>query len=491
MFFNRDGQLININKKACETLHCEREEILAEHVTFQTLFNLPGLDIKDTDGYYFTQLIDTDNAPKEKPRIKSYHRSGKLFHEIRLMTVYNDERQLFGMYAIGRDVTSIVRATELEEERAKQTKEVVDELTEYINNINYILQSSGVRMASYSPKSHTLTILSGINKVQLELTQARCMTLVHDKDKRKTMRILNNMDNYTENPITNDILTNVRLPHGNTMHLQFHFVPTHNEAGEVVDYFGLCRDITEAMVTQQRLREETEKAKEIENTQNSFLKNMSHEIRTPLNAVVGFAELFETEHSKEDEDIFVQEILHNSDALLNLINDILFLSRIDAKMVEIKKQPCDFAAIFESYCQQGWERYKKEGVNYIIENPYEQLVVDIDTTNMGHIIEQITANAAQNTYTGTVRARYDYIGRRLMISVEDSGSGIPQKELIRIYERFRSGPNKGSGLGLPICKELTEQMGGTLEINSEVGQGTTVWITIPCQSVAIKRRKYI
>lgn len=98
-----------------------------------------------------------------------------------------------------------------------------------------------------------------------------------------------------------------------------------------------------------------------------------------------------------------------------------------------------------------------------------------------HVIEQVTANAAQYTQNGTVRARYDYIGRRLMISVEDTGQGISEDILKRIYERFAAGPNKGSGLGLPICKELVEQMGGTLEINSEEGLGTTVWITIPCQ----------
>ena len=110
-------------------------------------------------------------------------------------------------------------------------------------------------------------------------------------------------------------------------------------------------------------------------------------------------------------------------------------------------------------------------VNYIIENPYQQLVVDIDATNLGHIIEQVTANAAQYTQSGTVRTRYDYIGRRLMISVEDTGQGISQDILNRIYERFAAGPNKGSGLGLPICKELTEQMGGTMDISSEEGLG--------------------
>ena len=126
-----------------------------------------------------------------------------------------------------------------------------------------------------------------------------------------------------------------------------------------------------------------------------------------------------------------------------------------------------------------------------MENPYQQLEVDIDTTNLKHIIEQVTANAAQYTQSGTVRARYNYIGHRLLISVEDTGMGISKDIQKNIYERFATSPNKGSGLGLPICKELTEQMGGTLEILSEEGLGTTVWIIIPCQATVVKRKKFI
>jgi signal transduction histidine kinase len=88
-----------------------------------------------------------------------------------------------------------------------------------------------------------------------------------------------------------------------------------------------------------------------------------------------------------------------------------------------------------------------------------------------------------------VRARYDYIGGKLMIAIEDTGCGMSKNTLSHIYERFTSGINNGTGLGLPICKELAEQMGGSIDINSEEGKGTTVWITIPCTGIEIERRK--
>ncbi len=490
MYFNREGILTNINEKACQTYECDRQKLIDERISYHDMFDIE-LPMEELDGFYFTQVIDIDKIAEKERKLKACKRKGRLLHEVHLMTVYEEDGQLMGMFAVGRDMTDRMNATNQQQEQANRTRKIVKDLTEHINNMNYVLQSGGIHMVTYSPKSHTLIIYSGINKVQYEITQTRCMTLVDDKYRRKAMHLLNNMDNRISKHIDTDILTSIHVSGKKLMHLHFNLVPTFDTNGKVEDYFGLCRDVTEQMYNEQQLEQKTLKAQEVENTKNSFLKNMSHEIRTPLNAVVGFAELFETEHTPEDEEIFVQEILDNSDHLLRLINDILFLSRLDAHMIKIQHQPCDFAMIFDGNCQQGWERYKREGVNYIVDSPYQQLVVDIDATNLGHVIEQVAANAAQYTLSGTVRARYDYIGRRLMISIEDTGQGISEDIQKRIFERFAAGSNKGSGLGLPICKELVEQMGGTLEINSEEGLGTTVWIMIPCQATVIKRKKFI
>jgi len=490
MYFNREGILTNINEKACQTYECDRQKLIDESISYHDMFDIES-PMEELDGFYFTQVIDIDKITEKKRKLKACKRKGRLLHEVHLMTVHDEDGQLMGMFAVGRDMTDRMNAINQQQEQANRTRKIVKDLTEHINNMNYVLQSGGIHMVTYSPKSHTLIIYSGINKIQYEITQTRCMTLVDDKYRRKAMHLLNNMDNRISKHIDTDILTSIHVPGKKLMHLRFNLVPTFDSSGKVEDYFGLCRDVTEQMYNEQQLEQKTLKAQEVENTKNSFLKNMSHEIRTPLNAVVGFAELFETEHSPEDEEVFVQEILNNSDHLLRLINDILFLSQLDAHMIKIQHQPCDFATVFEGCCQQGWERYKREGVNYIVDSPYQQLVVDIDATNLGHVIEQVAANAAQYTLSGTVRARYDYIGRRLMISIEDTGQGISEDIQKRIFERFAAGSNKGSGLGLPICKELVEQMGGTLEINSEEGLGTTVWIMIPCQATVIKRKKFI
>jgi signal transduction histidine kinase len=115
-------------------------------------------------------------------------------------------------------------------------------------------------------------------------------------------------------------------------------------------------------------------------------------------------------------------------------------------------------------------------------------VIDLDEQNLGLVIDQIVANAAEHTTSGQVRIYYDYTGTELALAFQDTGSGIPPERMKDIFQRFGSSSGKGTGLGLPICHELTAQMGGKIRIKSEVGQGTIVWVTIPCHCSEIVRK---
>ena len=414
-----------------------------------------------------------------------------MYYEMQLLPLFDDAHQLHGIYGTGRNVSEYVKNFRRQKEGIEKLTQANKEMTDYVRNIDYVMKVGSVRVVTYSPKTHMLTIFSETNVVQLSLTQSRCITLVSDSMKKRAMRILSNMDNGTINPINEEILTTLRQG-GRQMFLEFHFIPLFDNQGKVTHYFGMCRDVSEIKASEQQLAKETKRAHEVEELKNSFLRNMSYEIRTPLNAVVGFSELFEMDHSPEDEDIFVSQIKNNAAHLLRLINDILFLSRLDAHMIDIVVQPIDFAKTFEGHCQVGWLNNQKPGVRYIVENHYEQLVVDIDDANLGRVIEQIINNATEHTTSGTVRARFDYMGGKLVIAIEDTGCGIDKLQLDNIYERFNNNnQQRGTGLGMPICKELTQQLGGTIEVTSEVGKGTTVWITIPCTASVVERKNDI
>ena len=348
------------------------------------------------------------------------------------------------------------------------------------------MRVGGISLVRYDLNSHTLTIFSEINHAKYALTQTRALSLVDEGSKNQALRILNRMDNQQIGMLQADIKSVIRTKGGAPIYLQFHFIPVY-ENGIVKEYFGMCRDISDIKAVEVKLAEETVRAQEVEVVKNAFLHNMSHEIRTPLNSVVGFSELFEMEHSPEDETVFINEIKESSSSLLKLINDILFLSRLDAGMITINPRTIDFASIFEGRCESIWAKDKYPGVNYITKNPYKRLIVEIDDNNLFIIIEKIITNAVQHTTTGTVLVRYDYIGDRMIISVEDTGSGIPSDAIEHIFERFVTGANSGAGLGLSICHELIEYMGGKIQLKSIEGKGTTVWLTIPCKVIEIER----
>ena len=158
-------------------------------------------------------------------------------------------------------------------------------------------------------------------------------------------------------------------------------------------------------------------------------------------------------------------------------------------MIDINPQPCDYAKLFSSQCNEGWARHRNDHTRYVVENPYDELIVNIDGENMGHIIRQLTSNAAIHTASGTVRARCEYMGRRLIISIDDTGKGIPPKELAQILQPRTQTSSAMKGLGIAICRELVEQMNGTFEVTSEQGSGTTVYVTIPCHAISIRRKK--
>lgn len=483
IYFDKNGCIANMNERAQNTFNLPLSVAKEKRITLLQVLKIEDLDFKQRDYFYATF----------KTNHETLQYKGIEYYEFQLVPVYDDHHELLGIYGTGSDITRTVDAYHNMQNSVKKLGQATQELTDYVHNINYAMQMGGVHMISYSPQTHTLTIFRQMDEVQYQLTQMRCLALIDSQSTGTVRRLLKRMDHLDNNNLSGEVKTILRSKEGKSLYLQIHFFPVLDADGKVTNYSGLCRDVSEIKHTEALLQKETARAQEAETIKNSFLRNMCYEIRTPLNTVVGFAELFDYEHSLEDEAVFIQEIKDNSAYLLRLINDILFLSRLDANMIEFNPQPCDFTCTFEAHCQSGWLNHTKEGVKYVVENPYNKLVVDIDDAYLGRVIEQLTRNAAEHTNEGTVYARFDYIGRKLVIAVNDTGTGISDDTLAHIFERFRSGSSNkdGTGLGLPICKELIEQLGGTIDISTEVGKGTSVWITLPCKATVIDRKKEI
>lgn len=483
VYYDDRGIITDMNQKALNAIPGGVDTIRKAQVSVEQVLAIEGVKAESLEPIYLTQLF-SDGDPRIMNR---YLRQKVSCYELQLTPIFDEGHRLKCIYGSGRNVSEVVQTYHEQQAAIASLRRANSELMQYVHNIDYAMTVGGIRMATYSPGTHTLTINRKTGSVERQLTQMHALALVDAESRMLAMRMFNSMDNLTRSPITAEVKTAIRTAEGPRLFLQFHFVPVTDDDGKVTEYFGMCRDISQLKDTERRLAIETERAQEVEAVKKSFLRNMSYEIRTPLNTVMGFAELFDMEHTPEEEKIFLGEIKNNAAQLLKLINAILFLSRLDARMIEIKPQPIDFAQCFEAYCQTGWNTIQQPGVKYVVENPYSRLVVNIDDGNLGHVIEQVTANAAANTTKGSVLTRYDYISDRLIVTVTDTGCGIAPEEMPHIYERFASGQQKGSGLGLPICHELMQQMGGTIEVKSALGKGTTVWITLPCQAMEIIR----
>ena len=482
--YDEHGVITDINKKASAAFPQNKQALIDSHITIQTVTGLEDLDLKALDTMHMTQIY---KSPDDTRILNRLLKRPELYYELQIVPVRDAQGHLQAIFGAGRNVTEMVKSYSQLQRNNQLLQHANQEMSDYIRNIDYVLQNGGVRMVDYSPVTHTIVLYSAIGQYQYKLTQTRSLSLTAEESKKAAQRILNSMDNHTHSTQRAAIKTTLRVK-GRPLYLYFSFVPEFNEKGDVVNYFGMCRDISEIKATEELVAAESVKAQEVEAVKNAFLRNMSYEIRTPLTSVVGFAELFQMEHNTSDEAVFIEEIKRNSAHLLKLINDILFLSRLDARMIEIKPTPVDFATIFDGRCEMAWSNDKLPGVKYITDNPYNKLVVDIDVQNLGVIIDQILANAVQHTKQGMVRVRYDYTGEGLVLAFQDSGCGIPKDMLDHIFDRFITSSSHGTGLGLAICHELVQQMGGRITIRSEKDRGTIVWVTIPCNSSEIERK---
>ena len=491
VFYDKNGVLQDINDKACQAFGVkDREKVIQDRFLLQNNPMYSGGDLQQMENTRTTTLVDFSHFKDKIYQTDRFGLEGKMYYDSTINPLRNAKGELEGLYMCGRDITEMVESVHRQREGAERLRRATQNVQEYITNINYALQVSGVRFVSYNPKNFTFEISDNIKEVRLRLSQLRCIRLGTPRFRRTISSALNRMDHLTRYNIKETIETEIRDEKGRQIWLMFNMVPILDKEGQVEHYFGICRNMTDMVETERRLAVETKKAQETELLKQSFLTNMSYEIRTPLNNVVGFADLFETEHDEADEAFFVEQIKMSSNILLNLINDILFLSRLDANMIEYNKSDIDFAQVFEGHCQMGWSNMSPK-VKTAIDCPYESLVVDIDDSNLGMAIERICFVASQFLEEGNISARCEYRRGELTISFEDDGMGIDAETLPHIFDRFIRDKNQklcGTGLDLPIAQSLVQQMGGTIDFESELGKGATIWISVPCEAKVIKRR---
>lgn len=266
------------------------------------------------------------------------------------------------------------------------------------------------------------------------------------------------------------------------------------KVGEVFEYgedgkpsksIGILRDMTadkrhEEDVQAKRLAEESDCMK------SAFIANMSHEIRTPLNAIVGFSTLLAQTDLQEEKDEYLRIIQSSNEFLLQLIGDILDISKIESGKLEFVQTTFRLNNIFEPQ-QAAFSLRAETGVKVIFENDGSDYTIVSEKTRLTQVLTNFLSNAVKFTASGSIRFGYKITEKGIYGYVSDTGTGISSDNLDSIFERFVKLDKfkQGTGLGLSICKTIITLLQGEIGVDSVEGKGSTFWFEIPCNPVKV------
>ena len=242
-------------------------------------------------------------------------------------------------------------------------------------------------------------------------------------------------------------------------------------------------DITQLKETEKQLTLAKEKAENADLSKSAFLANMSHVIRTPLNAITGFAEVLASANTEEEKAQYQEIIKMNADLLLQLVNDILDMSKIEAGTLEFVYTKVDINLLLSDLRQLFQMRVNEAGKNIqiIAEPSLPSCSIETDRNRVAQVLSNFTTNAIKFTQEGTISIGYEARDTELYFYVTDTGAGIPADKLPEVFGRFvkLNKDKKGTGLGLSISKTIVNKLEGQIGADSVEGKGSTFWFTIP------------
>ncbi len=471
-FYDKDGYLIDMNQKMRE---------------------LVGISEGDS-GFFTTANLSQFELIKGDFNLKGdrwLHACQHLLYpafgldkyiEFRVRPVFDHgELQYYIMTA--RDITSD-RHLYLQQKRVdEELHKANDEINERENELNNLLNSGGLWVWHSDLKEQKIYVSRSLKHTDYVVTFERFMQSICPDDYQLSMQEFNNMQG-SEN-VYNRIIHMQDPPLGNQpMWLSVTGVPIHDADGVMKGHFGLVRDITMLLKTQQKLREETNRAENSGKLKSAFLANMTHEIRTPLNAIVGFSDLLQVVENPDERKEFIRIIRNNCDMLIRLIDDIIEASNMNQGPLRIDEADVDFATAFNDVCQVLSQRVQNPNVRFIVDNPYQTLLTRVDKGRLQQVITNFTTNAVKYTQEGHIKVGYRYQDKGIYMYCEDTGKGIPKDKQDMVFDRFVKLNDfiQGTGLGLSICKNIAEACGGKIGVVSAgEDQGSLFWVWIPCE----------
>ena len=468
--YNKDGYLLDLNKKELEMFHITHKE----KVIGINIFENPALPeeiklkIRDNEEVEFTFQYDFS-------KIKGYYESEKTSGFInlttRITTLYDHDRQPINYLLINVDKTENTIA--------------YNKIQEFKNFFELVGDYAKVGYAHFDALSRNGYALSSWYKNVGEEEGTPLPEIIgihshfHPEDRAVMLDFLAKVVKGESTKLCRDV--RIRRADGSYTWTRVNvLVRNYRPQDNVIEMLCINFDITQLKETEQMLIKAKEKAEEADRLKSAFLANMSHEIRTPLNAIVGFSSMLEEAEDQEEKHQYITIIEDNNKLLLQLISDILDLSKIEAETFDIipervnAKQLCNdlFQAIQMKTSPQ---------VELRLKDNLPELTFTSDKNRLYQVLLNFVTNALKFTSEGNITIDYQIDGNEVKFSVQDTGMGIEPEKQEAIFTRFVKLNSfiPGTGLGLSICQSIVTQLGGKIGVESEPGRGSCFWFTHP------------
>ena len=475
--YDMDGVLVDLNDKELEMFHIEKkEDVLGINIFENPIFPKEMKErLKKNEDADFTFRYDFS-------KVGSYYQNTQKQGTIDLMTkvttLYNSEHQPINYLLINADKTE----TTVAYNKIQEFEEFFELVGDYAK-VGYahfnILSGHGYAQKSWyrnvgEADETPLSDIFGTYRHFHPDDRALLIRFLDDARKglttklSKEMRVLREDGTYT--------WTHVNL-----------LVKKYAPQDRIIEIISINYDITELKRTEEMLVKARDKAEASDRLKSAFLANMSHEIRTPLNAIVGFSSLLTSTENAAEKELYNSLIGHNNKLLLNLINDVIDLSKIESGYLELRPDWVNLTELLDESVAE-YAHQVPSGVELLTNYPAHDSLVELDKLRIKQILSNFLSNALKNTTTGHVEVFYEVDHQSVRIGVKDTGRGIPQNMLEKIFERFEKLDSfaQGAGLGLPICKLIVEKMNGRILVDSQLGIGTTFIIELPCRSMLVE-----
>ena len=468
--YNKNGDLIDLNKKELEMFHItHKEKIIGINIFENPVFPEEiKPKIKENEDIEFTFQYDFS---KINGYYESEKSSGFLNLTTRITTLYDHARQPINYLLINVD--------------KKENTIAYNKIQEFKNFFELVGDYAKVGYAHFDALSRDGYALSSWYKNVGEEEGTPLPEIIgihshfHPEDRAVMLDFLAKVIKGESSKLCRDV--RIRRADGNYTWTRVNvLVRNYRPQDNIIEMLCINFDITQLKETEQMLIKAKDKAEEADRLKSAFLANMSHEIRTPLNAIIGFSSMLEEAEDQEEKHQYITIIEDNNKLLLQLISDILDLSKIEAGTFDIIPEKVNAKQLCSDLFQ-AMQMKATPQVELRLKDDLPELTFTSDKNRLYQVLLNFVTNAFKFTSEGSITIDYQINGNEVKFSVQDTGMGVEPEKQEAIFTRFVKLNSfiPGTGLGLPICQSIVTQLGGKIGVESEPGKGSCFWFTHP------------